>query len=95
MKILTKDLKKISRILLNLLDELEIDEIDLDHDFYWDVPQALRYDPYSKPNELSLGQLEDDWQELLAILNSKKEPFPYAFVWLAAVLRKLGEDLVS
>lgn len=71
----------------------ETQTIDIDVDFYWDVPVELRYDPYVKPEQMSLGQLSDDWSELQKIHEGDADAVPYALVWAAAVLRRVGEQV--
>lgn len=67
------------------------EEVEIHEDFYWDVPEDARYDPYSEPKSLTLGQLSDDLDEVVAIAKDEKEVVGYALVWLASVLRRIGE----
>lgn len=71
------------------------DVVSVPHDYYWSIPKETRYDPYSQPSELTLGQLSDDLAELKRIENGEAEPLSYALVWLAAVIRAIGEEAVS
>ncbi|MCP4347870.1 MAG: hypothetical protein GY795_20395 [Desulfobacterales bacterium] len=54
------------------------------------------YDPCNEPNpsDCTLGQLSDDWSNLQKILNSENEPTGYALVWLASIMRTVGEEVV-
>lgn len=65
--------------------------ITIPADFYWHIPKELKYDTYIKPEEFTVGQLTDDWQELKKILSGETPPVEYAMVWLAAILRAVGE----
>ncbi|ROP60165.1 hypothetical protein EDF81_3001 [Enterobacter sp. BIGb0383] len=41
-----------------------IDSVQLDSDFYWNVPFKCIYDPYNEPSQLDIGQLEEDYEAL-------------------------------
>ena len=92
MKISGSDLRRITDLLLEHLSELDQEEFEIDNDFYWEVPSPARYEIYDEPTELHAGQLTDDWAELQAILMGSKEPIGYALVWLASILRVVGEQ---
>lgn len=78
--------------LCNHLDEAGVSSVELPHSLYWSIPKEQEYDPYNDPNELTLGDLEEDWSHIENIVNGKKDPTGYAFVWLAAVLRAVGHN---
>lgn len=69
--------------------------VSIPHDYYWSIPKDTLYDPYSEPINLTLGQLSDDLAELNRIQSGNSEPLAYALVWLAAVIRAVGEEIVS
>lgn len=95
MRITTDELRGISERLLAHLERNGIESVEVSEDYYWDVPTGSRYDPYKQPPELSLGQLSEDWRELHRILQGESEPISYALVWLASILRAVGEKVVS
>jgi len=37
----------------------------------------------------------DDWNELQRIVRGESAPIAYALVWLAAILRRVGEQAVG
>lgn len=94
MQVSTSELRTICERLLAHLDELKVEIVDIPYDIYWDVPQTSRYDPYQEPKEYTIGQLTDDWAELRKVLQGTNEPLGYHFVWLAAILRAVGEEIV-
>jgi hypothetical protein len=94
MRINVADLRVLCDRMLVHLTEQGIDHVDLTVDYYWDIPEQTRYDPYRKPSEHVLGQLTDDWGELLKVIEGTAEPISYMLVWLAAVLRAVGETVV-
>lgn len=91
MKIDVSDLRKAFEVLILHLEETNQRTFEIDADFYWDVPEEGRYDSYVEPKELNLGQLTDDWQELLKIANGDMPPVGPALVWFSSVLRSVGE----
>ena len=93
MRIQISKLRAATQRLFDHLDELECESVELSKDFYWDVPAPDRYNPYSERPELVLGQLYDDLNEMEKILNNQSEPIAFAFVWLSALLRFLGEEI--
>jgi hypothetical protein len=93
MEIILDDLQEIFILLVQNIKGKGIDTINLEVDYYWNIPQHQIYDPYQKPVELDLGQLSDDWNELRKILKTQKEPLGYHLVWLAAILRAVGENI--
>lgn len=90
MKINISQLRRLSEILLAHLEATGHSVVDIDVDFYWDVPTNQKYENYNKPS-VDVGQLSDDWSELQRILDDKAEPINYALVWFGAVLRRIGE----
>lgn len=84
-------LEKVTKEIFNHLKQLGIEGIELDKDFYWNVPLDQKYEPYNKPTALDLGQLSDDLQELQAIQKGEVEPSGHALVALGSILRFIGE----
>jgi hypothetical protein len=93
MKIKVSELLATIEILTEHLKSSSCKEIELSDDYYWFVPKTERYDVYKQPKELTIGQLSFDWEELSNIRKGKSDPVNYAFVWLAMLLLKIGEDL--
>jgi hypothetical protein len=55
-------------------------------DFYWAVKMEEKYNPLKDPDELRLGQVSDDWEELLRLLESDEIPISYDFLRLSEIL---------
>jgi hypothetical protein len=91
MKIQVTQLRKAAEILLNHLSENGTDEIELTKDFYWSIPPEQRYNPYVQPAQLTLGQLSEDWKEILRVANAEEEPTEYHLEWLSAILRYIAD----
>ncbi len=94
MRINTKELRTVTEKLFDHLEELQIEYIDVPRDFYWDLSGDQLYDVQKEPDDLVVGQLSDDWQELHKVLNERSDPMSYHFVWLSSILRVIGEQIV-
>lgn len=90
-KVTVHELKAMAIRLISHLEESNVKTIDIAEDFYWDVPAAGRYDNYEEPKQHTIGQLSDDILELKRMLAGDTPPVGYGLVWLAAVLRRVGE----
>ncbi len=92
MKISTDELRQLALMILAHVDDTNSSQpIEIEDDFYWDVPSEARYDAYVEPKTHTVGQLSDDWHELQRMLQAERPPVGYALVWLAAILRRIGE----
>lgn len=94
MRIPVADLRKVADRLFDHMNSIGISEVDIQSDFYWAIPKQERRDVYKDPTGLTTGQLSDDWHELQMILSGESEPIAFAFVWLSALLREVGEEVV-
>jgi hypothetical protein len=92
MKITTEDLRRVFNRLIDHLEGTGQNLTELPWDFYWEIAKEDLYEPYSEPKQLSIGQLSDDWDELLKIANGRMPPVGYALVWLSSILRAVGES---
>ncbi|NGX30565.1 MAG: hypothetical protein KR126chlam4_01405 [Candidatus Anoxychlamydiales bacterium] len=95
MKIDINELEKITKKLFSHLKKEGISNFIIDKDFYWNIAEKERYNPYQNPSNFNLGQLFDDWDNLLKINKNKSEPISYAFVWLSSILKWMGENIVA
>jgi hypothetical protein len=80
--------------LFSYLEETGREEFEVPEDYYWEISKEEVYDPYKKPEDLTIGQLSSDLGELRAILAKKSPPIGYALVWYSAILRAVGEKSV-
>lgn len=94
MLIKVDELNRIVDKLFAHLKEIGVNEIELPEDFYWYISENQVYNPYNKPTELTLGQLTDNWNELIKTLEEENNLIAYNFVWAATILRALGEKIV-
>ena len=66
----------------NFDDNIPVDK----EDYYWMVNLDEKYNPLEDPKELGLGQVSDDWEELLRLLDRDEEPISYDLYRLAEIL---------
>lgn len=89
----TDQLRKIFAAITARLDEEELKSVALPWDYYWDIPAEERYNPYEDPANPNMGQLTDDWSDLLKILHGHMPPTGYSLVCLSSILLALGEAI--
>jgi hypothetical protein len=83
-------LREVISVLLDHLEEVHGGVVDLDADFFWNIPKESLYDPYQQPTELTLGQLTESWRNIESIRSDSDDVINYGLVWLADVLRAIG-----
>lgn len=93
-QVTVSELRKVCEKIFDHLEAMGYSRVEISHEYYWDIPQESRYDPYQEPQQFTLGQLTDDLSELQRIARNDSEPLAYAFVWLATVIRAIGEEVV-
>lgn len=82
---------------VNLLDHVqsvEGPEVRLDKDYYWSVPVEQLYDVYSPPTDLTIGQLSECLTNLERLRDDPSKTTSYALVWLADLIRAVGQAVV-
>ena len=89
------EIEKAIHLVIEHLKKQHIVVAELPEDYYWEISEEQRYDPAQNPNDLSLGQLSEDWERVQQIVNGDAPPVGYAFVWLASLLRKIGSVNVA
>ena len=94
MQIDVKQLLQVSKKLFAHLESFGIKSVQLPVDYYWEIPKEKRYTVSQEPSAFTIGQLQSDWAELQKVLNGDSDPLAYHFVWLAALLRAAGEEIV-
>lgn len=88
MKIEISDLLNVINILKHNIVDSFPDGISIDsEDFYWEISEDDLYDPAKKPDDLTIGQLSDDWAELLRLKDQENIPISYDLKRLAVILQ--------
>jgi hypothetical protein len=95
MKISADELRQATLFLLKHLQETNQTEFEIGEDFYWNVPANARYDSYTEPKELTVGQLSDDWAEVKRSVQGERDPMGSDLIALSSILRRVGEKTLG
>jgi hypothetical protein len=90
-QITVAELRNTAELFFSYLESKDIKSVTFSEDYYWDVPAEIRYNPYQQPTEHTIGQLSDDLAELRRMTEGSRPVIAYGLVWLAALLRRVGE----
>jgi len=89
LKIKASDLKKIISLLMMKLDDF--DDVIIDKDLYWSIPEEKLYNVYEDPSDFTIGSLVEDWTFLQDIILSKREILNYDLYKISMFLRYLSK----
>ncbi|MFJ5634352.1 hypothetical protein ACIQF5_17130 [Streptomyces goshikiensis] len=67
--------------------------VALERDYFWSVPGDELYDVLNEPRTITIGQLSESWQHLEDLLAEPDRVVGHHLVWLADVLRAIGQDV--
>jgi hypothetical protein len=95
MRVTLEELRASAEKLFAHLEVRGYTDLEVDEDYYWEIEEAQRYDPSKEPSGFSMGQLSDDMSEVRRILGGEAPPVARGLVWLAAVLRRVGEQAIG
>ena len=87
-------LRRASELLLDHLESVEGDAILLDKDYYWVIAAEQLYDAYTEPSTFTVGQLSECVESLERIVDDPALSTSLALVWLADLLRSIGQTVV-
>ena len=91
MNVDVEELRHIGNKLFDHIERNGVRSCSVEHDYYWVVPLTSRYDVYRQPPEMETGQLSADLANLRELDCPGAPTVGYGFVWLAALLREIGE----
>ena len=77
MKISVATLRNAICSILDKMIKAGVTDIELKKDFYWSIPSEDKYDPYHQPQELTLGQMIEDWKEVCQVASGEHEAERY------------------
>lgn len=82
-----------------ILEQLEAvtgrDSVVLGEDYFWWIWPDELYDVGNTPVGPTIGSLADAWQQMRELLADPDRVLAYDLVWLAQILRAIGEDMVA
>ncbi|MEU3795554.1 hypothetical protein AB0F07_38180 [Streptomyces fructofermentans] len=67
--------------------------VTLEEDLFWSLSADELYDVGAEPRALTIGQLSESWQHLEDLLADTDRAVGYCLVWLADVIRAIGQDV--
>ncbi len=91
MQIDIDELERITIFLLDKFKKVEGSKIEIKGDYYWDIASEEIYNPYAEPQNISLGQLDDDWKVLKQLLKSE-DSVPYDLKRIGAIFTALAYE---
>jgi hypothetical protein len=86
-------LRRSFEVIADYLAEREGAALPLDRDYFWSIPADELYNVYSRPTEITIGQLTESWQHIEDMLDGKTDIIPYHLIWLSDVLRAMAEEV--
>ncbi|RSB20965.1 hypothetical protein [Enterobacter cloacae] len=90
MKVELDLIEKAVVVIFNEMRSRGLSSVELDCDFYWNIPTEQLYNVYEKPNELDIGQITDDYDTLKKHLENDTLIY-YNLKNAAAVMRFLSQ----
>ncbi|TLQ48089.1 hypothetical protein FEF34_08000 [Streptomyces marianii] len=69
--------------------------VRVNREAFWSIASDEAYEVYSEPGELTIGMLSESWSQLEGMLADPDRVVGYGFVWLAEVLRAIGDEATS
>lgn len=70
-------------------------DLPIPQNYFWSIPSPERYDVYNEPDSLTIGQVSESWANLRGMLEDDSKTLGYGLVWLADVLRAIGDEAVG
>ncbi|GAA3313963.1 hypothetical protein [Arthrobacter ramosus] len=81
-------------VLLRHLEEVHGPEVRLEKEYFWSIPEERLYDVYTEPSSFSIGQLTECIANLQGVTANPEEAVSYGLVWIADLLRAVGQTVV-
>lgn len=92
-------IQSLRAVVNSILDFVERDlgrsEVVLNRNFYWSISDDVLYTMESKPHELDVGSLADDWDFVLSAFEDRDQALPLVLIHVAPLLRALATELPS
>jgi len=95
MEVNIRQLREVTDKIFSHLLEDGVEKLDLTADYYWQIPREFLYDKYDEPKSFTMGQLSEDLTFVEEIREGVRSPVAYGLVWIASLLRYIGEEIVK
>lgn len=83
-----------TRLLSHMEDQLG-QTVQLEHEYFWDVPRETAYSISTGHGELTIGQLSESLENLRAmVMGPEDDLLSYGLVWLADLLKAIGRQVI-
>jgi hypothetical protein len=91
MTIKIDDLAQITLLLLSKFKESKGNEIEIQHDYFWEIADEELYNPLKDPRAITIGQLSYDIERIKCILHRKNDDIiPYHLHLLSNILKAIS-----
>ena len=88
------ELRQAADEVLRHLEEIEGETIHFEKDLFWAIPHEQKWNPYTQPNEFTVGQLSECVDNIKRALRRPDQHVSYELVWLAEILGAAGSQTV-
>lgn len=95
MNLTIDELNKIFNLIILHLKSLNISNIELKHDFYWEIDIDEQFDITKQPSIDAIGQISDDLDEIKKYLNEERQLDIFALERLVAILTLINYENLS
>jgi hypothetical protein len=90
-----EQLRQVFELLVHHVAQRSGADLVTSKDYFWSLPPSSRYDVYSEPSEFTVGQVSEAWGNLQELLADESKVLGYGLVWLADVLRAIGDESIG
>ncbi len=88
-------LRRACSLVFDHLESSGCAEIEIDEDYYWNIPDDRLYKVYEEPTGFTAGQLSWDVENVERVVAGDRPVIAYNLVWLASILRFVGAKIVA
>lgn len=86
---------QLRRTVLAVLDHVQAtygDTIELESDYFWSVPEDAKFDVYTKPAELTVGQVSEVCEHLTRLGEPGRDVATFQLRWFAQLFEAIAHE---